>query len=95
MERFKKRLEDPEKHWKLNLGDYDARDKWGDYRNAYEDAIEKCSTDNAPWFVIPADHKWYRDASVAGIVYETLKKMDPKLPPVEVDLDRSSRALRA
>jgi PPK2 family polyphosphate:nucleotide phosphotransferase len=87
LDRFKERLEDPEKHWKLNAGDYAARDKWDSYREAYQDAIEKCSTDDAPWFVVPADHKWYRDASVAGIVRETLKSMDPKLPPVNVDLD--------
>ena len=87
LERFKKRLEDPEKHWKLNAGDYEARDKWNAYRKAYEDAIEKCSTEDSPWFVIPADHKWYRDASVAGIVHQTLKKMDPQLPSVDADLD--------
>lgn len=87
LERFKKRLDDPEKHWKLNVGDYAARDKWDRYRKAYDDALEKCSTDEAPWFAIPADHKWYRDASVAGIVHQTLKKMDPQLPPVDVDLD--------
>ena len=87
LERFGKRLENPEKHWKLNIGDYAAREKWGDYRTAYEDAIAKCSTDHAPWFVIPADHKWYRDASVAGIVHQTLKEMNPQMPPVDVDLD--------
>ena len=87
LERFKERLENPEKHWKLNAGDYAARDEWDAYRDAYQDAIEKCSTEDAPWFVIPSDHKWYRDASVAGIVHETLKVMDPKLPPVDVDLD--------
>ena len=87
LERFKKRLENPEKHWKLNAGDYEARDKWDDYRKAYEDAIEGCNSDDSPWFVIPADHKWYRDAAVAGIVRETLERMDPRLPPVEADLD--------
>nr|WP_238383082.1 polyphosphate kinase 2 family protein [Rubripirellula obstinata] len=87
LERFGKRLENPEKHWKLNTGDYAARKKWGDYRQAYEQAIEECSTDHAPWFVIPADHKWYRDASVAGIVHQTLKDMNPQMPPVDVDLD--------
>lgn len=88
LERFAKRLENPEKHWKLNIGDYAARKKWGDYRKAYEDAIAECTTNDAPWFVIPADHKWYRDASVAGIVHQTLLDMDPQLPPVAVDLDQ-------
>lgn len=87
LERFKKRLDNPEKHWKLNTGDYEARDKWGDYREAYEDAIEKCNSSDAPWHVIPADNKWYRDAAVAGIVHQTLKDMDPQMPPVDVDLD--------
>jgi len=87
LERFRKRLDNPEKHWKLNPGDYRARRKWDDYREAYEDAIAKCNADHAPWHVIPADHKWYRDASVAAIVLETLREMDPQMPPVDVDLD--------
>ncbi len=87
LERFRKRLENPDKHWKLNVGDYAARNKWQDYRDAYEDAIGQCNSEQAPWHVIPADHKWYRDASVAGIVHETLKDMNPQLPPVDVDLD--------
>ncbi|TWT72269.1 polyphosphate kinase 2 family protein [Crateriforma conspicua] len=87
LERFKKRLDNPDKHWKLNTGDYAARDQWDQYREAYEDAIEQCNTDHAPWHVIPADHKWYRDASVAAIVYDTFLSMDPQLPPVDVDLD--------
>lgn len=88
LSRFKKRLDNPDKHWKLNAGDYEARDRWDDYRAAYEDAISKCNQPHAPWFVIPADHKWYRDASVAGIVHQTLLDMDPQLPPVEVDIDQ-------
>lgn len=87
LERFRKRLENPAKHWKLNVADYEARSKWDDYREAYEDAINQCNTKQAPWHVIPADNKWYRDASVAGIVCETLTEMDPQMPPVEVDLD--------
>ena len=91
LERFKKRLDNPDKHWKLNPGDYAARAKWNDYREAYEDAFTNCSTKHAPWFVIPADHKWYRDASVASIVLETMKKMDPKMPKADVDLDEIRR----
>ncbi len=87
LERFGKRLENPAKHWKLNLGDYEARGKWDSYRSAYEDAMEKCSQQDAPWFVIPADHKWYRDAAVASIVRQTLEDMDPQLPKIDVDLD--------
>ena len=68
------------------MGDYAARDRWNDYRKAYEDAIRKCNQKHAPWFVIPADNKWYRDASVAGIVHQTLKDMDPQMPTPDVDL---------
>jgi PPK2 family polyphosphate:nucleotide phosphotransferase len=87
LERFKKRLDNPDKHWKLNVGDYTARDKWNAYRKAYEDAMTMCNSSQSPWFVIPADHKWYRDAAVAGIIHETLAEMDPRMPPVDVDLD--------
>jgi PPK2 family polyphosphate:nucleotide phosphotransferase len=87
LERFKKRLDNPDKHWKLNVGDYVARDKWNAYRKAYEDAMTMCNSPPSPWFVIPADHKWYRDAAVAGIIHETLTEMDPRMPPVNVDLD--------
>lgn len=85
--RFAKRLEDEQKHWKLNVGDYSSRDDWPAYNEAYQEAMERCNSDIAPWFVIPADRKWYRDASVAAIVHETLRDMDPKLPKVDVNLD--------
>lgn len=87
LERFAKRLENREKHWKLNLADYAARDDWREYNKAYEEVFERCNGKHAPWFVIPADRKWYRDAAVASIVHDTMQDMDPKLPPVEVDLD--------
>lgn len=87
LERFAKRLEDPTKHWKLNVGDYAARDQWDKYAEAYEDVFNRCNSKRSPWFVIPADRKWYRDAAVAAIVHETLTEMDPQLPPVDVDLD--------
>ena len=87
LERFAKRLEDPKKHWKLNVGDYAARDEWDKYAEAYEDVFNRCNSKHSPWFVIPADRKWYRDAAVAAIVHEALTEMDPQLPPVDVDLD--------
>jgi PPK2 family polyphosphate:nucleotide phosphotransferase len=86
LKRFGERLEQPSKHWKLNAGDYAARSKWTEYRKAYEDAIEKCSADHAPWHIIPADNKWYRDAAVAGIVLDEFKAMNPQWPEVTVDL---------
>ncbi|TWU43178.1 Polyphosphate kinase 2 (PPK2) [Novipirellula aureliae] len=91
LERFKERLDRPEKHWKLNAGDYESRDKRPAYLEAYEDVFKECSPKHAPWFIIPADKKWYRDAAVGSIVYETMKEMSPQLPPVDVDLDKIRR----
>jgi len=93
LKRFSDRLDDPEKHWKLNVGDYSARDQWDAYRQAYHDVFEQCSTEHAPWFVIPADRKWHRNAAVAGILLQTLEEMDPQLPPVSVDLDEIRKLL--
>lgn len=88
LERFKKRLDDPAKHWKLNVSDYDAREKSDAYREAYHDVFQKCNSAASPWHIIPADKKWYRDASVAAIVRQTLREMDPQPPKVDVDLDQ-------
>jgi PPK2 family polyphosphate:nucleotide phosphotransferase len=88
LERFGERLDDPQKHWKLNPGDYTSRQKWDGYRAAYHDAFEKCSPDHAPWFVIPADRKWHRNAAVAGIVLQSLEEMNPQLPSVDVDVQQ-------
>ena len=85
-ERFVKRLENPTKRWKWSSGDLETREKWADYQAAYTDALERCSTDSAPWFVIPADHKWYRDLAAAEILAETARAMDPKWPEPEEDL---------
>ena len=86
LSRFRERLEKPEKHWKLDLADYTVRERWDDYREAYEDVFRQCNSGDAPWFLIPADQKWYRDAAVAAITRDTLRAMDPQLPEVEVDL---------
>ena len=84
--RFEKRLEKPEKHWKWSSGDLDARAKWDDFQAAYTDALARCSTDVAPWFVIPADHKWYRDLAAAEILVETARQMNPQWPRPDEDL---------
>ncbi|QDS94810.1 Polyphosphate kinase 2 (PPK2) [Roseimaritima multifibrata] len=91
LERFKERLDLPEKHWKLNPGDYEARKRWPDYRKAYEDVFDKCNKKHAPWFVIPSDRKWYRNAAVAAIVRDTMRDMDPSMPPIDVDLTEIRR----
>lgn len=85
-ERFQKRLDDPAKHWKWSSGDLDTRARWDDFQAAYTDALARCSTDAAPWFVIPADRKWYRDLAVAEILAETMRDMDPQWPTTDEDL---------
>ena len=85
--RFAARLNDPSKHWKISMADYTERQYWHAYQEAYALMLKKTSTDMAPWFVIPADHKWYRNFAVASIVLETLESMAPKLPSANVDLE--------
>jgi PPK2 family polyphosphate:nucleotide phosphotransferase len=84
--RFQTRLEDPTKHWKWSSGDLDARSRWDDYLAAYTDALARCSTDVAPWFVVPADRKWYRNLAVAEILAETAADMTPSWPSAKEDL---------
>lgn len=86
-ERLQDRLDEPEKHWKFHASDLDDRALWDDYQQAYQDTIRKCSTDVAPWYVVPANHKWYRDLVIARAVAETLEAMDPQFPPPEPGLD--------
>ena len=80
-ERFQARYDDPTKHWKFALGDLEERKRWDDYIAAYEDALSKTSTTRAPWYVIPANHKWFRDLAVASILESTLEDVDPQYPP--------------
>ena len=85
-ERFRKRLENPEKHWKFRRADLEEREHWDDYQKAFEAALTKTSTKHAPWYVIPADKKWYRDWAVLTVLVETLRAMDPQYPPPEEGL---------
>ncbi len=84
--RLQARLDDPSKRWKFNSGDLTERALWDDYQRAYQEAIEKTSTDAAPWYVIPADRKWYRNWAVGNVIAETLERMDPQYPEAE-DVD--------
>ncbi len=86
LERFEKRLSDPEKHWKISEADYTEREFWDDYIRAFEEALSRCSTDEAPWFVIPANHKWARNVIIARILRECLEDMNPQIPEPTVDL---------
>jgi PPK2 family polyphosphate:nucleotide phosphotransferase len=95
LRRFKARLDDPEKWWKLDERDYEERARWDDYRKAYEDVLERCSTKRAPWYVIPADHKWFRNLAVARIVADTLDEMDVQLPKPAADIETIRRAYAA
>jgi PPK2 family polyphosphate:nucleotide phosphotransferase len=79
-ERLKARLDDPKKHWKFDPGDLEDRKLWDDYMNAYEQVLSRCSTEVAPWYVIPSDRKWARNAAIASIVRRTLEELDPKYP---------------
>ena len=81
--RLQDRVDDPEKRWKFRLGDLDDRAHWDDFQNAYEDAIHKTSTEDAPWYVVPADHNWSRNLCVAEILVAALEHLDPKLPPAD------------
>ena len=85
--RFKVRLDEPDHEWKISASDYSERELWDAYTEAFEDAIEKTTTDSAPWFVIPADHKWFRDLAVAQILVETLESLCVAPPEPEVKID--------
>jgi len=89
--RFKQRLDDPSRRWKISESDYTERELWPDYLKAYEDAISRTSTKHAPWFVIPANHKWFRNLAVSRILVETLEELGMKLPKPTVDLDAIRR----
>lgn len=84
--RLLERLDDPTKHWKYNPGDLAERARWDDYQKAYEDALRKCSTDAAPWYVVPADRKWYRNWAVATLLRQALADIDPKYPEPDFDV---------
>lgn len=79
--RLRARVDDPTKQWKFRRADLTERARWDEYQLAYADAISETSTETAPWYVIPADHKWYRNWAVGNIVVETLEQMNPQYPP--------------
>jgi PPK2 family polyphosphate:nucleotide phosphotransferase len=85
-ERLLARLRDPDKHWKFNEGDIEERRRWPAYMEAYEDAIARCDADEAPWYIVPADRKWYRNWAVERLVLETLDDLDPRYPRPPLDV---------
>lgn len=84
-EKLQDRLTDPEKNWKFEAGDIQTRAKWQDYMHAYEDAINNCNTDHAPWYIVPTNRKWYRVWAVSEIVRTTLERMNPQFPAPKLD----------
>jgi PPK2 family polyphosphate:nucleotide phosphotransferase len=95
LSRFKQRLDDPSRNWKISDADYSERELWAKYTVAYEDALERTSTWHAPWFVIPANHKWFRDLAISEIVADTLDDMGLKLPPTHVDIEQIRKEYHA
>src|SRR5437660_2741191 len=84
--RFKKRLDDPTRQWKISESDYKERDYWGDYIEAFEDVLTKTSTEHAPWFIIPSNHKWFLDLAISQIITRTMEAMGMQLPKPTVNL---------
>jgi PPK2 family polyphosphate:nucleotide phosphotransferase len=84
--RFEDRLAEPERHWKISLSDFKERPHWDAYQAAYEEALSQCSTEWAPWFVIPANRKWFRDVAVATAIVDALESLDMRFPPPTVDV---------
>jgi PPK2 family polyphosphate:nucleotide phosphotransferase len=88
LQRMQDRIGDPDKRWKFKAADLEERKLWDDYMAAYEDALSRCSTKAAPWYVIPANKKWFRNLAVAEIIADTLEDLDPKYPPGEPGIEK-------
>jgi PPK2 family polyphosphate:nucleotide phosphotransferase len=93
--RFKERLSDPRKNWKASAADFTERKFWDHYQAAYQDAISKCSTKEAPWYVIPSDHKWFRNFAVAEVVIRTLESFKMHYPSTNIAPPGTNRAGKA
>jgi len=87
-ERLENRLTDPNKQWKFSVGDLKERQLWAEYMRAYDDVLEKTSTNWAPWYIVPANHKWYRDLVIGTILVEKLKNLNMKYPKPTEDLSK-------
>jgi polyphosphate kinase 2 (PPK2 family) len=85
-QRLERRLEDKTKQWKVALSDFEDRTRWKDYMRAYEDAITQCNTGDAPWYVVPADRKWFRNLAVSQVLVDTLEALEMQFPKATVGL---------
>lgn len=95
LKRFIKRLEKPEKNWKISMDDYSERQLWNDYLEAFEDIFAKCSPAEAPWYIIPANNKWFRNTAVSQIIRETLESMHITMPKPLVDITEIKKLAKA
>jgi len=86
--RFLQRIDDPDRRWKISEADFEERKFWDDYIAAYEDSLTKCSREDAPWFIIPANKKWFRNLAVSHIIAETLEDMHMKYPKPTIDVSK-------
>jgi PPK2 family polyphosphate:nucleotide phosphotransferase len=93
--RFKQRIDDPARHWKISDGDYAERPYWDAYTEAFEAALETCSTRHAPWFIIPSNHKWFGNLAISRIVAEKLESLDMKFPEPTVDINEIKQKYHA
>ncbi|MFI8828513.1 PPK2 family polyphosphate kinase [Streptomyces sp. NPDC053431] len=93
--RLLKRLDNPEKHWKFDPGDIEERSRWPAYQEAYELALERCASPRAPWYLVPADRKWYRNWAISTLLLEHLEDLDPQYPRADFDVAESRRRLLA
>lgn len=87
-ERLEKRLADPHKNWKFNPADLDERKLWDEYQKAFDDMLERCSTEWAPWYIVPADRKWFRNWVIADTIVNTMESLDMKYPAALPGLDK-------
>ena len=87
-ERLQARLDDPEKRWKFSVGDLKERSRWGEYMRAYQDVLSRTSTAWAPWYIVPANRKWYRNLVISQVIIDTLEGLGMRFPEPETDLDQ-------
>ena len=86
--RIQERIDDPTRNWKLSASDFEERKYFDDYRKAYEDVLSHCSTPTAPWYLVPSNHKWFRNLAVSQIIVEALEELHMKFPPPQIDLSK-------
>jgi polyphosphate kinase 2 (PPK2 family) len=87
-DRLQSRLDEPEKHWKFDPGDLVERKRWDDYMEAFEDALGNCSTEDAPWYAIPSNRKWFRNWAISDIIVRTLKRLPLEFPEAAADVKK-------